>query len=154
MDARAKTLALLVVGTLLGLALTPASPLGARLYPPMETGQTPTGAQVPLLVVITVVEALAFGLGLAILVDGFGLLRAAAPAAPRVARAAHLALVWLLASWVPHDALHRHNGMDLAGLIRIEYAFHVTLIAAAVVVARFFFVTLEARAEASATGAR
>ena len=33
--------------------------------------------------------------------------------------------------WWPHDNLHLHNGMDMQGLLFIEYGFHVTLIIAA-----------------------
>ena len=43
-----------------------------------------------------------------------------------------------LVNWWAHDSLHLHNGMDLSGLLRIEYAFHMTLIAAGLTLAWFF----------------
>ncbi len=47
----------------------------------------------------------------------------------------YLSVGWFLVSWWPHDNLHIHNGMDLQGLLYIEYGFHVTLIVAALVLA-------------------
>jgi hypothetical protein len=49
-----------------------------------------------------------------------------------------LAIAWLLMNWWAHDGLHQHVGMNLHGLLWIEYGFHFTLIISAVVVARYF----------------
>jgi hypothetical protein len=56
-------------------------------------------------------------------------------------RAAHFSIAWLLFSWCPHDSLHIHNGMDLSGLLAIEYGFHVSLMIAGMILA-YFFLTL------------
>ncbi len=45
----------------------------------------------------------------------------------------HTAAVWALSSWL-HDNLHMANGTDITGLLMIEYAFRVTVIAAVAVV--------------------
>ena len=46
-----------------------------------------------------------------------------------------IATAWLLISWWPHDNMHKHNGMDLAGLLRIDYLFHVSMMVAGAVLA-------------------
>ena len=56
-------------------------------------------------------------------------------------RAAHLSIAWLLSNWWPHDSLHIHNGLNLGGLLGIEYGFHITLMIAGLIVA-YFFLTL------------
>jgi hypothetical protein len=55
--------------------------------------------------------------------------------------ATFVSIGWLLINWFPHDSLHAHNGQELNGLLAIEYGFHVTLMAAGVVVALFFIRT-------------
>src|SRR6516164_7601141 len=44
-------------------------------------------------------------------------------------------IAWFLLSWWPHDNLHLHNGLNLQGLLFIEYGFHVTLMIAGAVLA-------------------
>mgnify|MGYP000870974538 CR=1 FL=1 len=41
-------------------------------------------------------------------------------------------------NWWPHDSLHIHIGMDLGGLLALEYVFHITLMVAGIILARFF----------------
>jgi hypothetical protein len=51
-----------------------------------------------------------------------------------------LSAAWLLISWWPHDNLHRTMMMgDYWQLIRIEWAFHFTLIVAGVIVASYIW---------------
>jgi hypothetical protein len=59
-------------------------------------------------------------------------------------RPVYVAIAWQLVSWWPHDNSHMASGIDLDGLLMIEYAFHMTLILSALVVARFFLATLRA----------
>ena len=47
-------------------------------------------------------------------------------------------------SWWPHDNMHIHNGNDLQGLLYIEYGFHVTLMAAGLVLAYSLLTMLRA----------
>jgi len=51
----------------------------------------------------------------------------------------------LLANWLPHENLHVANGMNVPGLLRIEYGFHLPLMIAGAVLARFFVVVLADR---------
>lgn len=137
---RTKTKVVLTVSafTLLGFMLNPNAPLGAMVWghPPAEA-EPPAGALLGLLMVIGLVESVAFGLGIAFLAFGHPLVRRLA-ARSVDARAAWLAIVWSLASWVPHTAMHMTNGSNMARLVAIEYMFHLTLVVAAAVLARFF----------------
>jgi len=72
--------------------------------------------------------------------------RAISPASTGLTRAAHVSIAWLLFNWWPHDSLHIYNGMNLAGLLVIEYVFHITLMIAGTVLAYFFLTLLRQRA--------
>lgn len=130
------TLALTVFAVLVG----PMGPLGG-FWRPAPEAETPTGVQIPLFLVLAIAEGLTFGLGVAFLIFGYPLVRAIGPVSSGLTRAAHLSIAWLLANWWLHGSLHMHNGMDLAGLLVIDYAFHTTLMIAGVILA-YFFVTL------------
>lgn len=82
-----------------------------------------------------VAEWLAFGLGVAFLVFGRGLMPSRGRS-PVLTTAAHLAIGWLLVAWWPQDNLYRLAAKDdwpqQAALV---YGFNVTLIVAALIVA-------------------
>jgi hypothetical protein len=71
------------------------------------------------------------------------MVRAISPASLGLTRAVHVSIAWLLLNWYPHDSLHIHNGMDLGGLLTLEYVFHITLMIAGVILARFFLSLLQ-----------
>jgi hypothetical protein len=89
-------------------------------------------------------EAVAFGVGVSFLLFGYSTLKAVIPVSATMTRAAHLSIAWLLINWWAHDSLHHHNGMNLNALLGIEYAFHVTLIVAGVILVRFFMLVVQA----------
>lgn len=122
----------------------PAFLLGQIIWPPAPGSPTPSGAQLPLFMLLALVEALLLGLGVAFLAFGLPLVRHAAGRVGIDPRPVYVAIAWQLVSWWPHDNFHMATGMDLAGLLMIEYAFHMTLILSALVVARFFLATLRA----------
>ena len=124
-------------------------PLGS-FWAPSPTIPQAVGVQVPLFMILGAAEALALGLGVSFLLFGYSTLKANVPASATLTRAAHLAIAWLLINWWAHDSLHQHNGMNLNGLLGIEYAFHVTLIVAGVVLIRFFMAVVRAPAPPSA----
>ena len=66
----------------------------------------------------------------------------------------YLSIGWFLVSWWPHDNLHIHNGMDMQGLLYIEYSFHVTLIIAALVLAFSLLTQLRSGEAGVETGGR
>lgn len=135
MPSKTVVIATVAAFTLLGLLLTPHAPLGSVLWGPMpEGGAQPTGGQIGALMLVALIECVAFGLGAAFLLFGFPTVRRLVPRAG-LARAAWLAIGWSLVSWVPHTALHQTAGDDFAKLVGIEYAFHVTLVLGAAAVA-------------------
>src|SRR5574342_941149 len=114
----------------------PHGPLGGFWAPSADMPQA-TGIQAPLFMILGIAEAVAFGLGISFLLFGYSTIHDRAPMSASLARAAHLSIFWLLANWWAHDSLHVHNGMELNGLLAIEYGVHVTLILAGVTLARF-----------------
>jgi hypothetical protein len=107
----------------------PAFLLTTTLFPP-PADMAPTGAQRPLFAVLGAVYAIALGLGVAFVGLGWPWVQRVVPGARPRALAVYLSVAWLLISWYPHGGLHMSNGMDLSGLLGIEYGFHVPLIAA------------------------
>jgi len=134
--ALAVTLVLAVAAVL----ASPNGPLGGFWRPPADS-PVPTSAQLPLFILLNIAEGLMFGLGISFLIFGYPMVRAISPASTGLTRAAHLSIAWLLFNWWPHDSLHIHNGLNLGGLLGIEYGFHITLMTAGVILA-YFFLTL------------
>jgi hypothetical protein len=114
----------------------PAFMLGPVLWPPSHEIQ-PTSGQLPFFILLSAIEAIVFGLGVAFLILTWPYIRAKGTHAI----AAYISIGWMLISWWPHDNMHIHNGLDPAGLLLIEYLFHVTLIIAACVVGSYFYKT-------------
>ncbi len=141
----------LLVGVV-GFLTEPHGPFGG-FWAPSPMVPEASGAQVPLFMFLGVAEALAFGLGVSVLLFGYSPLKSSGPVSARLTRAAHLSIAWLLGNWWAHDSLHLHNGMDLNGLLRIEYAFHITLIIAGVILLRFFVAVVRAQAALQARAA-
>ncbi len=137
MKVPAKVVIVTLVVGVLGFLTEANGPLGS-FWAPSPTIPQAAGVQVPLFMLLGVAEALALGLGVSFLLFGYSTLRASVPASASLTRAAHLSIAWLLINWWAHDSLHQHNGMNLNGLLGIEYAFHVTLIVAGIVLTRFF----------------
>jgi hypothetical protein len=145
MKTSTKVVIVTLILTIAGFLTEPNGPLGAFWAPARDVPQA-LGAQVPLFMLLGTLEALAFGLGVSFLLFGYASLKAIPSVSAPMARAAHLSISWLLLNWWAHDSLHLHNGMNLNGLLGIEYGFHVTLIAAGVVLARFFVAIVRAPA--------
>ena len=130
----------LMVTLALGIAAfvtSPNAPLGGFWGAPSHL--SPTAAQKGLLMLLTAIQCLAFGLGAAFLIFGRPLVHAQLRNQRALALATYLAVAWSLISWWPHTSFHQAVGMDnLGGLIAIEYAFHVTVILGGLIVASFF----------------
>lgn len=138
-----------LVVAVLGFLTEANGPLGG-FWAPSPTIPEAAGVQVPLFMILGAAEALSLGLGVSFLLFGYSTLKANVPASATLTRGAHLAIAWLLINWWAHDSLHQHNGMNLNGLLGIEYAFHVTLIVAGVILVRFFVAVVGGSAPASA----
>src|SRR5919198_4872636 len=113
-----------IAGTALAAVIGPRGPLGGFWAPAPQAPPVP-GASLAGFLAENMLENLAFGAGLAVLLLG----RAWFARAPHPTTA-WLAAVWLLASWMPHAALHLHIGMQPAALLPVEWIFHGGAIAA------------------------
>jgi hypothetical protein len=118
---------------------TPLGPLGIFWRPSAEIPvSSATVIQKILFLGLNISESLSFGLGVSFLIFGYPIVRAISPASIGLTRAAHFSITWLLLNWWIHDSLHTHVGMELNGLLGIEYGFHLTLMIAGVILAAFF----------------
>jgi hypothetical protein len=139
-----RMLALTIALAVLAFLASPNGPLGS-FWRPSPDEPMPTSTQLPFFIVLNLAEVLTFGFGTSFLVFGFPLVRAIAPASQTLTRLAHISISWLLLNWWVHDSLHLHNGMNLNGLIGIEYGFHISLMIAGVILAYFFYTLLQGR---------
>lgn len=116
----------------------PSAPLG-HFWGVHGESPSPTSIQILLLLVLSAIQSLALGLGVAYLIFGWSHIKSGLPAHRSLELATHLAISWSLISWWPHSNFHQSVGMgNLSSLLAIEYAFHVTLILSALIVAYFF----------------
>ena len=113
--------------------------LGRVIWPDMPGAPMPSADQLPFFMFLSALESVAFGVGVGFLIFGWPYVMRAKAQERNSAVAALLAITWMLVSWWPHDNMHRVNGMDMGGLLRIEYIFHFTLIASSFIVAYFFW---------------
>ncbi|MEX0649799.1 MAG: hypothetical protein WD200_02275 [Candidatus Andersenbacteria bacterium] len=107
-----------------------AFPLTRVIWPDAPDAVGPPSSLLPWFIVLGAIEAVSFGLGVSMLV--FCWKEGQRHLWP------FLAVVWLLMSWWPHDNLHRvaHEN-NFLNLLIIEYVFHVTLMIAGFILARF-----------------
>ena len=140
-----KWVAVTLVLAVIAFLASPNGPLGGFWRPSPDFPQ-PTPGQLPWFVLLNVAESLTFGFGVAFLFFGYPLIQNVLPASKKLALAAHLSIAWLLFSWWPHDSLHVANGMNLNGLLAIEYGFHVTLMVTGAILAFFFLALVRQRA--------
>ena len=137
---RAKWIVVTVVLGLFAFLTGVNGPLGPAVFGwhPAPGTPEPVGVQLPLFMLLAFAEAMAFGFGVAFLLFGYPWVRTAGPAPAPLARAAHVAIAWVLINWWAHDSFHIANGLDLGGLLLIEYAFHTTLMLAGLIAAAWF----------------
>lgn len=140
-----KWLVVTLVLAVIAFLASPNGPLGGFWRPSADFPQ-PTDAQLPLFILLNVAEALAFGFGISFVIFGYPLMQTILPASKGLTLGANLSVAWLLLNWWPHDSLHVANGMNLNGLLVIEYGFHITLIIAGVILAYFFLRLVRQRA--------
>ena len=122
--------------------------LGPIIWPPAEGSPSPTAAQIPFLLFLSLVQATVLGLGVSFLTFGLPVMRSVSPGSRARAWAMYLSIAYLMISWWPHINMHVHNGPDnLQGLIYIDYLFHLPSMIAALVLAYCFFSLLRERGE-------
>ncbi len=116
--------------------------LGRIIWPdvPDMSMTMPSSTQLPFFIALGALESIAFGVGIAFALFGWKHVRRVMPDNKRGAVLSFIALIWMLVSWWPHDNMHRTNPMgDIAGLLRIEYIFHFTLIIATFILVYYFW---------------
>lgn len=116
----------------------PAFILGPKIWTP-HPDIKPTPIQLPFFIFLSLVEALLFGFGIAVIIYGWPLVKKVPSNMKNKTVAAFVALSWLLVSWWPHDNAHIHNGLETQGLLYIDYIFHGSLIIASLVLVYYFF---------------
>ena len=126
---------ILVGVTILAAIVTFA--LSRVIWPDPAGMAGPSANLVPYFLFLSALESIAFGMGVSFLLFGYSRVRNLLPESPKLARASFIAVAWMLISWWPHDNMHRVNGMDFPGLLRIEFIFHFTLIISAFILATF-----------------
>jgi hypothetical protein len=136
MTTKRKAVGVTLVGAVVAFMLAPQAPLGQAIWPAVvELDPSPTAVQEGLFLLLGVITALAFGGGIAFLLFAGPAVRdVVGPDRPALARALHLGTFWLLWNWWVHESLHMVVGLRAGGLLAIEYGFHVTMIAATMVV--------------------
>ena len=96
----------------------------------------PEGPMLAGFMVLTVLSALAMGIGVSLLVFGGRAVKALPEHVRGAGRVVQFGLVWLIAPWMVHEGLHITNGSEQMGrLLVIEYGFHVTSYVAAILIA-------------------
>lgn len=107
---------------------------------PAPPGFAPPANLLPFFLILGLIESVAFGAGIAFLIFGFRSI-ARTGVGKLAAWGGYLGIAWSLVNWWAHDGFHRVVGLKFAGLLGIEYAFHVTLIAGGLL-AVFFFLSV------------
>jgi hypothetical protein len=127
---RSVTIALIVLAV-----AVPAMLIAPIIWPPADTGVAPTATQLPFFIALGVGDALFLGAGVAFLIFGFPIVRRVSPDSRLRAWAMYVSVGYLLVSWWPHLNMHMSNGVDLGGLLVIDYVFHLPLEIAGAVLA-------------------
>ncbi len=120
--ARLSWAALILSASAVALLAGPRGPLGV-FWRPVSLDPEPAGLQIAGLAVSTVVEAVGFGLAIAVLTLGRPLFSRITTSFAR-STTAQLTCAWLLGSWWPHTALHMHYGLQAGALTILELTFH------------------------------
>lgn len=142
-NMRGKWIAVTLVLGIAAFLTSPIAPLGG-FWGLSTVGHMPEGIQKGLFILLTIIQSLAFGFGVAFLFFGRESVRSFLPTEGGLSLAVYLAIAWSLLSWWPHSNLHQtHNPENLSGLLAIEYGFHVTLILGGVIIA--YFILMKSR---------
>jgi hypothetical protein len=114
----------------------PAFLLGPVLFPKAPDFPTLTRIEFALFMPLAIWTPLLFGAAVSFVV--FGWPEARRSPQPGKTTAALLAITWVIGSWWVHDNLHMHIGMNVPGLMAIEYGFHFTVGLAGLVLGYLF----------------
>jgi len=105
---------------------------GPRIWPMNPEVPMPPANLLPGYIALSAIEALAFGFAVAFAVYGWQAIRNLDLGAPWLNKVLFVTICWFTGNWWMHDSLHMHNGLNMHGLLFIEIAFHVTMLACSV----------------------
>jgi hypothetical protein len=108
---------------------------GPRIWPPGPDVPMPPANLLPGYIALSAIEALAFGFAVAFALYGWPAIRNLNLGEPWLNKASFVTLCWFMGNWWMHDNLHMHNGLNMHGLLFIEVAFHITMLACGVTLA-------------------
>lgn len=126
---------MVLVTVVIGVA---AFVVGPRIWPPAPDVPMPPPNLLPGYIVLAAIEALAFGFAVAFAFFGWPAIRALDLGAPLLNKGLFVTLCWFMGNWWIHDSLHMHNGMNMHGLLFIEFGFHITMLICGVTLAVSF----------------
>jgi len=108
---------------------------GPMIWPIGHDVPMPPANLLPGYITLSAIEALAFGFAVAFAIFGWPAIRGLSLGAPWLNKWLFITLCWFMGNWWMHDNLHMHNGLNMHGLLFIEVAFHLTMLACGVTLA-------------------
>ncbi len=133
-----KWLVVTVIVAIIAYLISPIGPVGT-FWRPTHQFALPKGTDLVLYVILNIIEVLAVGFGVSYLAFGYSTTRRLDPMAPALGIAAYISLAWFLISLWIEGSLQLSTGFNLAGLLAIQYTFHLTQIAAGVILIGFVY---------------
>lgn len=106
---------------------------GPRIWPMGRDVPMPPANLLPAYIAFAAVEALAFGFAAAFALLGWPTIRDLRLGAGSLNKLLFVTLIWFMGNWWFHDNLHMHIGLDMRRLVYIEYGFHGSMLACAVI---------------------
>ncbi len=144
MSTKVKVALITIIVAIPAFLAAPNGPFGG-FWAPTPDAPEAAGIQIPLFILLGIGEAVILGLGVSFVFFGYKWLKSVArpsQVSPTLTKATYVSIAWVLVNWWSHDSLHIHNGLNLNGLLAIEYGYHVTLMIAGVIAAWFFYKVL------------
>ena len=106
---------------------------GPKIWPMAYEVPMPPPNLLPAYIAFAAVEALAFGFAAAFALLGWPAIRDLRLGAGWLNRLLFVTLIWFMGNWWFHDNLHMHIGVDMRRLVYVEYGFHGSMLACAVI---------------------
>ena len=106
---------------------------GPKIWPMGHDVPTPPANLLPAYIAFAAVEALAFGFAAAFAMLGWPAIRDLHLGAGWLNKLLFVTLIWFMGNWWFHDNLHMHVALDMRRLVYIEYGFHGSMLACAVI---------------------
>ena len=108
---------------------------GPMIWPMGPEIPMPPPNLLPAYIVVSAIEALAFGFAVAFAVFGWPAIRDLRIGMPWLNKLLFVTLCWFMGNWWIHDHLHMQVGLDMNRLIYVEIGFHMSMLACGVTLA-------------------